>query len=238
MDAFLPILQRNILALQDERADLLRRLRQIEQEMEIMEAERAIRTSRPNTHVPDFPPEPEPLKPTPEDEVPTVEEADQEDLDHRDFFDNSSLSTLTPGHAMFGPYPGINARLKSDEYMNATLHVVRDWVVNWGRDWFAAKEVIADTGFSSGIVRKRLQDLQKTRIVVHNGKERGGSKYMYNPEMPKAPKTRPRHDTPRSKDRGGAPVPHTRTVGPSGKPGMDKRRARAGKKVKRHRQGS
>lgn len=251
VDAFLPLLQRQTHQLQDERTHALRqievlqaRVEEIGRDLKIMEAECVLRTHRPSYLVPDFPPDEPSLSPAhPASGNLTQEDLEEsgydgsmvEEVEYQDYFDNSEFATS--GHVIFGPYPGIQGPIKTRAYSRATLHVVRDWVANWGKDWFKNSEVVHDTRFSPSVVRNRLYELQDMDVVEHNGIAQGGSMWRYNANLPKGPTSHPVQDKPTAKV-GGTPVPHTRAVGRSGKPGLDKRRARQGKKVKRGKVGS
>jgi hypothetical protein len=238
VDAFLPLLQRSIHALQDERTETLLRVKslqervvEIDRDLKVMEEERERRITLPREMretevIPDFPDLPES-----EYDGPMIETSVDEEIVHQDFFDNSMFAE--PGHAIFGHFPGIHAPHKTHAYKEATLRIVRDWVAQWGHDWFSVKDVVRDTQFSPGVIFKRLKDLQEKDAVEHNGKARGGSKWKYNENFPKGPTHRPRSDSPSHRKVAGDPVPHTRAEGASpGKPGLTKKRREQGKRIK------
>lgn len=112
--------------------------------------------------------------------------------------------------------------------------MVRDWAI--GRDWFTTGTVMEAFNISRPTAQKLVGKLVERNILLTEGTH-AATKFRYNDKLPAGPKERPVHDRPTTRV-GGAPVANTREIGPSGKPGLDKKRASQGKRVRRHRVGS
>jgi len=128
----------------------------------------------------------------------------------------------------------------------ATLQRVRDYVVE--EPSFTIAFAAWELGLSSAAVGSCVTSLLEGG-VIQQIEERNGpyaAVYTYTPPGPQPPKRRhfPELDDSRAAGVGaeaeqrGVIVPHTRSEGPSGKPGRDKRRQANGVRVKRRRQGT
>lgn len=250
VDVFLPILQRLIHTRQEERKYALIAVEECDREIAILEAERdrRINADKIDFRIPDFPPiEESAAKDEPGDTREEVEDAqrdaEEEAIDHQVevFFDNSEFAT--PGHTIFGPFPGINQGIRSKAFKEASLKVVRTWVVNWGQDWFTSGDVKRDTGFSPTIVRDRLATLLEMGTILHNGQIKRASKFKFNSAYPKGPTEKPRGERvpagvgAQAAGRGSTVAYTGRVPGSSGKPGQDKKKSQAqGRRVGRGRQ--
>jgi hypothetical protein len=129
-----------------------------------------------------------------------------------------------------------------------TLEMVRDAVVDkFGPGKPFNSVMLGEAmGVNPITLRKYIKELYEKGILKRTG-GRGGPtvKYEYDPPDPRSgPRERPRHDGPRQTVKGtehlkaieggrGKAVAHTgRTVGRSGKPGRDKKKAELGFRVK------
>lgn len=116
-----------------------------------------------------------------------------------------------------------------------TAEKLRDWIVSTHKDGspFPAREPAAFFRCSQSTIIPLLDQLADQDIAVCEDKIRGGRIWRYNVEIPKdAPRRAPRGE-PRivalPGGRGRSVAGTGKPVGPSGKPGLDKRRAAAAK---------
>ena len=259
-DPFLAYLSMRIREHQAQRADAVQRLRVEQEKIEELDSLlEMLETERNNRSVVLGAPEPAPRRAPKQREILTLkdqraEEERQAAIDTAVEAYSGGASVLPPVSLVKKPRPapaapviseiearrttpdiGLSMPTKTKAYKEATLVAVRNWFVQNPYKLVRTGEVAEILNIPRSIVGKRCIELEAKKILKHTG-NRASSKYAYNSEIPPGPKEHPRHDRPTNRV-GGAPVPHTRQVGPSGKPGLDKKRAGQGIRVKRHRLG-
>lgn len=234
-DEFLKYLQERIHELQTKRTAVMNEVRryqenlsEIDRTIDMLTLERERRT-RDFDKVPDFPPAQEPHEPIgplerKDDGTVVLEEESFDEKAER--LREETSPQLEDDLSLEGIHP------KTQEYKKRTLKIVRNWWQEHKEGWFKTGVIAEDTGIPRNLIGLRCQDLMENHdMLLHRG-NRASSEFAYNSKMPSGPTHHPRHDSPRTKDRGGAPVAHTRAKGRSGKPSYDKKRAARGITVK------
>lgn len=154
----------------------------------------------------------------------------------------------TNGHA--GTEELESSRNGRKTHQRVSLAAVRNFCVSQP-DKFGTADVAEALGISRSTAKKYVDQLvtHKPPILEQHGTVGRYVRYSYIPPQKGAgPTHRPRHEREvmakagvriGSRAKGDRAVPHTgRMIGPSGKPGRDKKLAEQGKRVKRHRQGT
>lgn len=127
------------------------------------------------------------------------------------------------------------------------VETVRDVILRKHRDgeWFMIGSVAGEfPEFHDATVKRRMMVLADKGMLEQNGKTGKAGRWRFiRPkgevtQRPKAPSPEQMAGVGSGAAKRGIVVPHTRMVGRSGKPGMDKKRAAQGKRVKRGRVGS
>lgn len=177
------------------------------------------------------PVEPEPRDPRSAEEAVAASEPHSNGHAHTEELESSRKSRKTP--------------------QRVSLERVRDVAVTLP-DKFGTRDIASALGCSPSTARKYVEMLVKHKppILEQHGTVGRGVRYSYiPPQNGRGPTTRPNHEREVMAKAGvgrqsvaqrrGISVPRTgKMIGPSGKPGRDKKLAEQGKRVKRHRIGS
>jgi DeoR-like helix-turn-helix domain len=123
-------------------------------------------------------------------------------------------------------------------YVPISNEAVRDLASSLNT-WFSSAEIVEEFGVSRATARKYLSELVEAGTLERTGQTKG-TRYRLAPmNLPFGPPRAPRSSPAPSSGHARGQVPYTgQPIGPSGKPGRDKKKARGGHRVKRARQGS
>lgn len=212
----MPLLQRQIQQLQTERTNALQRIRDIDEEIEILEYERDRRDLF-LTAVPDFPPgQPQQQVLDLSQRPPDAKALQRESEDALIEFAKStparkpsqkkvSRSGMTYHAGPLHPqndelHPNLrDVAFKSTMFKDISYNLARMFVREWkereGMAWFSRSDLSA-IGVPASVATKRLAELQKEGLIEWNGKQRGGSRFRFKKPDPAKPEPRMRQVPP------------------------------------------